>query len=124
MMQAERGRLVKRGNFFEELRRHFVAALQSAAWFCPGIKIGAAVSGGAYSVALLTLLAETRAQLGLVLSVVHFNHKLRGRASDGDENFVTELPRSLASLCTWAVLMSPPKPNAKNPTWKTPPAAL
>jgi tRNA(Ile)-lysidine synthetase-like protein len=82
---------VKRGNFPEELKRRFAASLQSATWFRPGMKLGAAVSGGADSVALLTLFAETRAQLGLVLSVVHFNHKLRGKASDLDENFVTEL---------------------------------
>jgi len=82
---------VKRGNFPEELKRRFAPELQSAPWFRPGIRLGAAVSGGADSVALLTLLAETRAQLGCVLSVVHFNHRLRGKASDADEKFVTAL---------------------------------
>src|SRR5207249_5121124 len=32
-----------------------------------------------------------RSKLGIVLSVVHFNHKLRGRASDADEEFVASL---------------------------------
>ena len=41
--------------------------------------------------ALLLLLAELREKLGIVLSVVHFNHKLRGRASDLDERFVARL---------------------------------
>jgi tRNA(Ile)-lysidine synthetase-like protein len=82
---------VKRGNFPEEVKRRFAASLQSAAWFRPGLKLAAAVSGGADSVALLTLLAETRAQLGFVLSAVHFNHKLRGKASEADEKFVTAL---------------------------------
>jgi tRNA(Ile)-lysidine synthase len=50
-----------------------------------------AVSGGADSVALLLLLMEFRERLGIVLSVVHFNHKLRGRASDADEKFVAKL---------------------------------
>jgi tRNA(Ile)-lysidine synthase len=50
-----------------------------------------AVSGGADSVALLLLLLELREKLGLVLSVVHFNHKLRGKASDADEKFVAKL---------------------------------
>ena len=50
-----------------------------------------AVSGGADSVALLLLLLELREKLGIVLSVVHFNHKLRGKASDADEKFVAEL---------------------------------
>ena len=56
-----------------------------------GQKIGMAVSGGADSVALLRLLLELRGQLGIVLSVAHFNHKLRGKASDADEKFVAKL---------------------------------
>ena len=56
-----------------------------------GQRIGVAVSGGADSVALLLLLLELRQKLGFVLSVVHFNHKLRGRASEGDEKFVASL---------------------------------
>lgn len=55
--------------------------------------MGAAVSGGADSVALLHLLLDLRAELGIVLSVVHFNHKLRGNDSDEDERFVAELAR-------------------------------
>jgi tRNA(Ile)-lysidine synthase len=57
----------------------------------PGDRVGVAVSGGADSVALLLLLLALREKLGLVLSVVHFNHKLRGRASDADEKFVAKL---------------------------------
>jgi tRNA(Ile)-lysidine synthase len=56
-----------------------------------GQRIGVAVSGGADSVALLRLLLELREQLGIVLSVAHFNHKLRGKASDSDEKFVARL---------------------------------
>jgi len=59
----------------------------------PGDRVGVAVSGGADSVALLRLLLEARQELGLVLSVVHFNHKLRGAESDGDERFVAELAK-------------------------------
>jgi len=58
-----------------------------------GDRVGTAVSGGADSVALLRLLLELRKQLGIVLSVVHFNHKLRGADSDADEHFVAELAR-------------------------------
>lgn len=53
--------------------------------------MGIAVSGGADSVALLRLLLELRAELGVVLSVVHFNHKLRAADSDDDERFVADL---------------------------------
>jgi tRNA(Ile)-lysidine synthase len=58
-----------------------------------GDRVGVAVSGGADSVALLRLLLEVAPELGIVLSVVHFNHKLRGEASDEDERFVLELAR-------------------------------
>jgi len=57
----------------------------------PGDRVGVAVSGGADSVALLLLLLELREKLGVVLSVVHFNHKLRGKASEADEKFVAKL---------------------------------
>jgi tRNA(Ile)-lysidine synthase len=57
----------------------------------PGDRLGVAVSGGADSTALLRLLLELRDQLGIVLSVVHFNHELRGAESDSDERFVAEL---------------------------------
>ena len=57
----------------------------------PGHRTGIAVSGGLDSVALLRLALEFAAELGIVLSVVHFNHRLRGEESDGDERFVAEL---------------------------------
>jgi tRNA(Ile)-lysidine synthase len=56
--------------------------------------VGVAVSGGIDSVALLRLLLELRGALGIVLSVVHFNHRLRGAESDGDEEFVARLARA------------------------------
>lgn len=59
-----------------------------------GDRVGVAVSGGIDSVALLRLLVGLRGELGIVLSVVHFNHKLRGQESDADEQFVAELART------------------------------
>ncbi|MHB8214776.1 MAG: tRNA lysidine(34) synthetase TilS [Candidatus Sulfotelmatobacter sp.] len=58
-----------------------------------GDRVGVAVSGGIDSVALLRLLMELRQELGIVLSVVHFNHKLRGAESDADQEFVAKLTR-------------------------------
>jgi len=58
-----------------------------------GDRVGVAVSGGIDSVALLRLLIELRHELGLVLSVVHFNHGLRGAESDADREFVAGLAR-------------------------------
>ncbi len=42
---------------------------------------------------MLCLLLELRAELGIVLSVAHVNHKLRGKESDEDERFVAKLAR-------------------------------
>jgi tRNA(Ile)-lysidine synthase len=56
-----------------------------------GDRVGVAVSGGADSTALLRLLLELRAELGIVLSMVHLNHGLRGQESDDDEKFVSVL---------------------------------
>ena len=56
-----------------------------------GDRVAVAVSGGADSVALLRLLLELRAELGIVLAVAHFNHALRGAVSDADEAFVAHL---------------------------------
>ena len=58
-----------------------------------GDRVAVAVSGGADSVALLWLLLELRFELGIVLSVAHVNHKLRGKESDEDEWFVAKLAR-------------------------------
>jgi tRNA(Ile)-lysidine synthase len=61
-----------------------------------GERVGVAVSGGIDSVALLRVLLELRGELGIVLSVVHFNHKLRGAESDSDQEFVGALAREHA----------------------------
>ena len=58
-----------------------------------GDRVGVAVSGGIDSVALLRLLLELRRGLGIVVSIVHFNHKLRGAESDADLEFVAGLAR-------------------------------
>jgi tRNA(Ile)-lysidine synthase len=59
-----------------------------------GDRVAAAVSGGADSVALLRVLIDLDGELGIVLAVAHFNHGLRGEASDGDEAFVAELAKA------------------------------
>jgi tRNA(Ile)-lysidine synthase len=59
-------------------------------------KLIVAVSGGADSVALLHLLLE--AGRGNLI-VAHFNHRLRGKASDGDAAFVGKLAAKLGLPC-------------------------
>ena len=78
---------IVRSSLSQELLEH----IKKGKFVCPGDRVGVAVSGGADSVALLLLLLELREKLGIVLSVVHFNHKLRGKASDADEQFVAKL---------------------------------
>src|SRR5712672_3300504 len=75
----------------QDLLNRVPAAIEKLGLLRAGERVGVAVSGGADSVALLLLLVELRKQLGIVLSVAHFNHKLRGKNSDQDERFVAKL---------------------------------
>lgn len=81
------GSLAARSSLSQQLLQH----VKPREFVRPGNRVGVAVSGGADSVALLLLLLELRGDLGIVLSVLHFNHKLRGKASDADEKFVAKL---------------------------------
>jgi tRNA(Ile)-lysidine synthase len=80
---------------FGQLALRLFHHLRDSHWAFPGQRVGVAVSGGADSVALLLILFELKEKLGIVPSVVHFNHKLRGRASDADEKFVAKLAERL-----------------------------
>jgi tRNA(Ile)-lysidine synthase len=64
-----------------------------------GERVGVAVSGGPDSLALLWSLYELRTELGILLSVVHVNHGLRGAESDGDEAFTRDLAASVGLEC-------------------------
>src|SRR5215470_10809561 len=66
-------------------------ALREQFGVAAGERIGIGVSGGADSVALLRLFVELREKLGVVPCVTHFNHQLRGKASEADEKFVAKL---------------------------------
>lgn len=56
----------------------------------PGDTVICAVSGGADSMALLFAMYLLREKLKIQVKAAHFNHKLRGEESDGDEVFVRE----------------------------------
>lgn len=66
----------------------------------PGSAVVCAVSGGADSVALLHWLWRNQEALGITVTAAHFNHSLRGEASDGDEAFVRGL------CASWGVPLS------------------
>jgi tRNA(Ile)-lysidine synthase len=60
-----------------------------------GMRVAVAVSGGADSVGLLRTLAQAAPEIGLVLSVAHLHHGIRGAEADEDERFVAELAAQL-----------------------------
>ena len=68
------------------LRRHL---------FQRGRKILVAVSGGADSMALLRILNSLAKTHRWKIAVAHFNHRLRGRASDADERLVRQTAAGL-----------------------------
>jgi len=60
----------------------------------PGDTLICAVSGGADSMALLWGMYLLREKLEIDLRAAHFNHRLRGEESDGEEAFVSEFCQS------------------------------
>ncbi|HAJ80172.1 MAG TPA: tRNA lysidine(34) synthetase TilS [Fibrobacteres bacterium] len=59
------------------------------------LSVCVAVSGGADSVALFRLLFLLKTELGINrLGIAHVNHKLRGKESDGDAEFVESIAKS------------------------------
>lgn len=69
--------------------------VRRAEFFRPGQRVGVAVSGGPDSVLLLHFMKILAGELGLTLAVVHFNHRLRGAESDGDEALVRGFAETL-----------------------------
>jgi tRNA(Ile)-lysidine synthase len=67
--------------------------------FCAGDRVCAAVSGGADSIALLRALLDQREELGIVLSVIHVNHGLRGVTAEEDAKFVAALAERFGLPC-------------------------
>jgi tRNA(Ile)-lysidine synthase len=56
-----------------------------------GMRVALAVSGGADSVALLRVMVRCAPDIGVMLSVVHVHHGIRGQAADEDAAFVEAL---------------------------------
>jgi tRNA(Ile)-lysidine synthase len=77
------------------LEQSVLTNIQTSRMLTAGNRVGVAVSGGADSVALLRLLDRLRDELGITLTVVHFNHDLRGAESEADRAFVAELAGTL-----------------------------
>ena len=78
-----------------DLPRQVEAAIRAKKLFRDGRKILVAVSGGLNSMVLLALLHRLAPAHRWQLTVAHFNHRLRGRASDADERLVRKTAKSL-----------------------------
>ena len=70
-------------------------SIQTRKLFRRGQAILVAVSGGVDSMVLLHLLHRLSFAHGWKLTVAHFNHQLRGAASDADERLVQQTARRL-----------------------------
>ncbi len=79
----------------KNLPEHVEQSVRARKLFRRGEKILVAISGGLDSMMLLHLLHQLAPQFGWKLFVAHFNHQLRGRASDADERFVQKTATTL-----------------------------
>ena len=77
------------------LTQQIETVIRAKKLFRDGQKILVAVSGGLDSMALLALLHRLAAAHRWHLTVAHFNHQLRGKASDADEQLVRRQARAL-----------------------------
>jgi tRNA(Ile)-lysidine synthase len=77
------------------LHRRIRETLKQRHLLAPGDHLGIGVSGGADSVALLRLLHDLQEELGVRLTVLHFQHRLRGAESVADEEFTAQLAARL-----------------------------
>jgi tRNA(Ile)-lysidine synthase len=87
--------------------------------FRPGQRVCVAVSGGADSTALLRALTAARAELGLVLSVLHVHHGIRGAEADADAVFVAALAAQLDLPCEIARVDAPAHATAERASLET-----
>ncbi|MBI3999178.1 MAG: tRNA lysidine(34) synthetase TilS [Candidatus Omnitrophica bacterium] len=75
------------------IRDQFLKTIQKFRMIEKGETVLVAVSGGQDSVTLLHLLVELKKTWKLKLTILHVNHRLRGKASDQDEAFVRKLAK-------------------------------
>lgn len=77
------------------LASHVASCLLEQARCRPGASLVAAVSGGLDSMVLLHVLATLATEHRWRLTVAHFNHRLRGRASGADARWVRHAAKKL-----------------------------
>ena len=79
------------------LEQQLAASWPAEQW--KDVSVVVAVSGGADSVGLLRALVVLKQPGPGKLSAAHFNHRLRGEESAGDQQFVAQLCRNLGVPC-------------------------
>ena len=94
MPLARQGKKLQAGRVNQFLQRAETEILQRRL-LPPGKKILVAVSGGADSMVLLHVLDALAEKHRWKISVAHFNHRLRGRASGADEKLVLQTAKKL-----------------------------
>jgi len=77
------------------LLQHVELSIQNRRLLQGGDRVLVAVSGGLDSMALLHVLHQVATRHRWRLTVAHFNHRLRGRAGDADENLVRRAAAAL-----------------------------
>lgn len=77
------------------IEKKFLETIRQKNLLSPGDPVLLAVSGGPDSVAMLRLFYRFQKKLKIKLHLAHFNHQLRGQASNADEKFVRNLAQKL-----------------------------
>ena len=75
----------------------------------PGDQVVIALSGGADSVCLLSLLADMREEMGLKLRSLHVHHGLRGEEADRDGDFSIKISEGSCVIKPWRKKQGPGK---------------
>ncbi len=78
-----------------DLYTRWARDVRSQKLFHSGQRVGVGVSGGPDSVLLFHFMKTLAGEVGFTLAAVHFNHRLRGAESNGDEAMVRDLAGSL-----------------------------
>ena len=83
-----------------ELERRVEAFVRRRQIFSPGSRIVVACSGGPDSLTLASVLLAMREKWGLELRIAHFEHGIRGEASEADAAFVRDFAEAHGVPCS------------------------
>ncbi len=102
-------------SFNDGLLRKVEQTIARHALLASGDTVVAALSGGADSCALLSVLVQLAEKYRLKTVAAHFNHGLRGSFSDADEDFCRKLAEGFGLSCVVEKLHDPSVPRGTSP---------